>query len=60
LISYCPQIKTYSTTACQPWIVIRVEAQINPHSKEEEAKAHDTQYAVWKQDDHNIFVIQMN
>ena len=53
-ISNSSEIETYSTTACQPWTETRVKTQINPHSKEEEAKAHEAQYKILKQDDRNI------
>lgn len=53
-ISNSSEIETYSTTACPPWIESRVKTQINPRSKEEEAKSHEAQYAMLKQDDRNI------
>ena len=53
-ISNSSEIETYSTTASPPWMESRVRTIINPHSKEVEANAHESQYAMLKQDERNI------
>ena len=53
-ISNSSEIETYSTTACPPWIKSRVKTHISPLSKEKEAKAHEAQYAMLKNDNRNI------
>ena len=53
-ISNSSEIETYSTTACPPWIESRVKTHISPLSKEKEAKAHEAQYAMLKNDNRNI------